>query len=120
MSVKAMARVQNHGLHNGSAYLLLLALADWADDWGFCLVGSAPLAQKVGVGEEKIDGLLDELERIGEIRILRSRRDGGERIVQVITGLSAEDIADGERLSPLAILALESQTTGGKQYDRQR
>ncbi len=105
MSIKVISRVWEQSQHGGSALLLLLALADWADDWGYCYPSHAAMARKIRSGERNVYYLLRKLEDSREIRVLNRGRGGKvseTSIYQVITGLRLEEIADSERLSPIA------------------
>lgn len=105
MSISAIDRVWKHSQHGGSALLLLLALADWADDWGYCYPSHVAMARKIRSGERNVYYLLRKLEESEEVRVIVRGRGGkasGSSIYQVITGMTPEEIADSERLSPIA------------------
>jgi len=104
MSIKVMSRVWEHSQHGGSTLLLLLALADWADDWGYCFPSHATIARKIRSGERNVYYLLRKLEESAEIRIITRGRGGKTSetsIYQVIVGMTAEEIARSERLSSI-------------------
>lgn len=105
MSIKVMSRVWEHSQHGGSTLLLLLALADWADDWGYCYPSHETMARKIRSGERNVYYLLRKLEESGEIRIINRGRGGKASetsVYQVIVGMSAEEIAASEQLSSVA------------------
>jgi len=104
MSIKVMSRVWEHSQHGGSTLLMLLALADWADDWGYCYPSHATIARKIRSGERNVYYLLRKLEESGEIRIINRGRGGRTSetsIYQVIVGMNADEIAESEKLSPI-------------------
>lgn len=104
MSIKAMSRVWEHSQHGGTALLLLLALADWADDWGYCYPSHETMARKIRSGERNVYYLLRRLEESGEIRIVNRGRGGRTSetsIYQVIVGLTADEIAVSEQTSAI-------------------
>ncbi len=107
MSIKIMTRAWQYSRNGGSALLLLMALADWADDWGYCWPSHAAMARKIRSGERNVYYLLRRLEESGEIRVINRGRGGKvseTSIYQVIVGMSEEEIAESEqRLTQLGI-----------------
>jgi len=69
MSVKAISHVWEHSKQSGTKLLLLLALADHADDKGVCWPGIDRLARKTRQSRRNVTRLLAELQKSGEIRI---------------------------------------------------
>lgn len=69
MSVKMIATVWEQCQQTGNALLLMLALADHADDSGRAWPGIERLAHKVRVTERTIYSLLKKLEAAGDITI---------------------------------------------------
>ena len=67
MSIEVMSAVWKHAKVSGSALLVLLALADYANENGICWPGVAALAEKARVSERYVRELLGELERVGYI-----------------------------------------------------
>ncbi len=76
MSVKVMSRVWDESIHNGTALLLLLAIADHANDDGLCWPSVATLAAKARVQERQAQNLIAQLEAAGELVV---RRGHGRR-----------------------------------------
>lgn len=70
MSVTAMKWVFEHSQTRGSARVLMLALADMANDDGECYPGKANLARKVNVTPQQITRLIQECERLGELKVI--------------------------------------------------
>jgi hypothetical protein len=105
MSIKVMSRVWEHSQQSGTALLVLLALADWADDWGYCYPGHAAIARKARTTERNVYLILNKLAEMGEIRIVR-KGTGGKRketsIYHVTVGMTEQEIVQSERLSPIA------------------
>lgn len=104
MSIEVMTRVWKNSQHSGSTLLLLLALADWADDWGYCYPSHATIARKIRSSERNVYYLLRKLEESGEIRIItrgRGGKTGETSIYQVIIGMTPDEIAKSERLSSI-------------------
>lgn len=68
MSIKVMSRVWECSRHKGSELLLLLAIADFADDRGTNAYPSTEtLAKKVRLSERSVQYLLRKLESSGEL-----------------------------------------------------
>ncbi len=107
MSISAIDRAWKYSRHGGSALLLLMALADWADDWGYCWPSHAAMARKIRSSERNVYYLLRKLEESGEIRVINRGRGGkgaDTTVYQVIVGMSEEEIAVSEqRLAQLGI-----------------
>lgn len=68
-----MSSVWKHSQQRGTALLLLLALADSANDYGECYPGIAYLAQKCRMKERNLQVLLKDLEQSGELVIHRNQ-----------------------------------------------
>ncbi len=71
-----MSRVWDESIHNGTALLLLLAIADHANDDGLCWPSVATLAAKARVQERQAQNLIAQLEASGELVV---RRGHGRR-----------------------------------------
>lgn len=67
-----MARVWAHSQSTGGELLVMLALADFANDEGECWPYIATLAAKARLTERQVQKLLPRLERSGEIRRVKS------------------------------------------------
>jgi len=89
MSIKAMTNIWDHSAQKGSKLLLLLAIADHADEYAFAWPGVKALAQKIRMSERHTKRLLGELEKAGELYI--DRRDYHNRYI-IVVGLSQEDL----------------------------
>src|SRR5262245_24990767 len=70
-----MARVWAHSQQKGGELLVMLALADFANDGGECWPSIPVLAQKARLSERQTRRVLNTLEVADEIR--RSRSNGG-------------------------------------------
>src|SRR5262245_44467095 len=75
MSIKVMARVWEYSQQEGGGLLVMLALADFANDAGECWPSIPILARKARLTERQTRRLLNNLEEVGEIR--RRKSNGG-------------------------------------------
>jgi hypothetical protein len=89
MSIKAMQRLWESSEQKGSRLLLLLAIADNADDHGFAWPGTTTLAEKIRMSERHTKRLLAELEETSELYI---DRDIYHNRYIVCTGRNDEEI----------------------------
>src|SRR5437867_10894100 len=72
MSVKYMSQVWlDPCIHEKNELIVLLALADWADDDGCCWPGIAKLASKTRLSERGLQYILERLRKSGHLCIER-------------------------------------------------
>jgi hypothetical protein len=90
MSIKIMSRVWEYSNQKGSDLLLLLAIADNADDSGYCWPGITYLAKKVRMTERSIINIVRRLEQSGELIVQHNRRNGNR--YGVLTGMDNPEI----------------------------
>lgn len=69
MSNKALGYIFTHSKTKGSARVLMLAIADMANDDGECYPGRSNLAKKVNVSERQLSNLVRDCEVMGELRV---------------------------------------------------
>ena len=91
MSVKCMARVWELSEQKGSKLLLLLAIADFADDNGFAWPGIDTLATKIRMSSRQTMRLVQQLDTSKELVAIQRRARGNLYIVTV--GLTPDQIA---------------------------
>lgn len=77
MSVRALSHVWQHSQQKGGNLLVLLALADFADDEGVSWASASKIAEKSRLDERHARRILRELESAGEITVERRLRDNG-------------------------------------------
>ena len=75
MSIKVMSIIWERSERSGSELLLLLALADHADDSGACYPSVSRLAAKTRMSERSVQYMLRSLVESGELQI----QQGGGR-----------------------------------------
>jgi len=116
MSVETSNRVWKQSGKGGTPLLLLLALADWSDDWGYCHPSIEQMAIKCRQTERNILNLIADLEKSSELRRLArgkgGRGKGSGSVYQVITGLNQVEITASEQSSPLARETLAKLASG--------
>ncbi len=96
MSVRVMARVWDNSEQEGSRLLALLALADWADDDGYCWPKIAHLAIKCRLDERTAQRCLADLVADGEVERAGGGGRGNPSTYRVVVGIK------GDNLSPFA------------------
>lgn len=87
MSIKTMQRVWTLSGQKGSALLLLLAIADNADDDGECWPGIEHLRKKTRMSERQTQRMLQYLDTTPELAIEWGIGRGGSNYFYVLTGL---------------------------------
>ena len=90
MSVKCMARVWEKSSQKGSRLLLLLAVADYADDNGFAWPGIEKLAEKTRMSPRQTMRLVEHVRKDGELIVVKRRAKGNLYIVTA--GLTEEQL----------------------------
>jgi hypothetical protein len=78
MSAKVVSFIFENSKTVGSARVLMLAIADMANNDGECWPGRANLARRVNVSVRQITRLIQECERSGELSVISERRADNE------------------------------------------
>jgi len=97
MSIKTMSRVWEHSRQSGSQLLMLLALADYADDDGVSWsrgLKMAHYAKKARLSERQAQRLFRDLEDAGELHCVTGTGRGHATKYLITIGLAAEQIAE--------------------------
>ena len=71
MSIKVMSHVWENSKQKGAGLLLLLAIADNANDDGDCFPGVARLAQRVRADERNVKRMIGKLEESSELLVFK-------------------------------------------------
>lgn len=102
-----MNRVWSDSKQKGSALLLMLALADYAADDGYCWPKTDTLADKIRMSTRTVYRLIDAIEQDGELYVVRKNRNNRyvitlsmtrEELIEVLK-TRKEDSAIGDILS---------------------
>jgi DNA-binding transcriptional regulator YhcF (GntR family) len=91
MSIKTMSQVWEQPRVKGTDKLALLALADYANDDGYCFPSYGSFAKKVGVERRQAMRVIEKLERMGEVYVIE--RPGHRNYYVVLTGQDEAGIA---------------------------
>lgn len=106
MSIKVMSWVWQHSQLGGPTLLLLLAIADFANDAGIAFPAVATLAAKIRMSERNTQYLLKKLEESGELIIEKNAGPKGCNLFRV-QSLQGADFAG---VQPV----VKGGATGGK------
>jgi hypothetical protein len=123
MSIKVMSRVWEHATHKGGSLLLLLALADYADDRGICWPGLEALAEKARLTERQAVNVIHGLIASGDVVSVPGRGRGKHTAYGILTGLTGSACEKvklflcndfGEIISPLSEKKVKFLTEKGE------
>jgi hypothetical protein len=107
VSVETSNRVWKYSQKGGTPLLLLLAMADWSDDWGYCYPSIEQMAVKCRQTDRNILNLIADLEQAGEMRRVARGKGGRGKfsgsVYQVIVGMSRDEISASEQVSLKAL-----------------
>lgn len=115
MSIYPLARVWDHSQQRGSALLLLLAMADRADELGVCWAGTNWLASRARLERRQTFRTVQQLESAKEVIIVRSRRPTGQNVVNhyIVSVGASPDVLHAAHLRVRELLSLR----GSVAYD---
>jgi hypothetical protein len=113
-----MTRVWEHSQQSGSKLLLMLALADHANDDSVCWPGIPRLAQKIRRTERQVKSILRSLENAGEVYIVLGGGRHNTNLYFVTVGLDETEIkrvaAERLQLPETKAQAIAESITGQK------
>jgi len=92
MSIKIMTRVWSESEAKSSKLLLLLAIADIADDNGFAWPGMDLLAEKIRMTTQSVRNLTQELMQAGELVKISRADQGRTNLYIVMTSITDEEL----------------------------
>src|SRR5574337_931876 len=94
MSIKIASRVWEHSPQSGAPLLILLALADFANDEGLCWPLVSTLAKKSRLGDRATQKWLSQLQDSGEIYRSQARGRGSSSKFLLIAYIHPRDAHD--------------------------
>ena len=115
MSVKVMGRVWDDNGIKGSMKLLLLAIADFADDSGRAWPSVETLAEKIGMGERNTRYMLRSLEEQGRIGVDIAGGPKGSSVYRVLTPEGGQSLPPAK--SNIDTEGGQTLPQGGAKYD---
>lgn len=83
MSVRIWATVWTSSRHSGSELLMLLALADFADDEGLAYPSIATLARKCRMSTRNVNLILAQLRKGGELEVRQNAGPNGANVYRI-------------------------------------
>lgn len=83
MSIKVMTDVWANSQHSGGSLLILLAIADFADDNGYAYPGQDTLATKSRLSRRQVGRIIQSLIKSGELNVDAGRSHVGTFIYQI-------------------------------------
>lgn len=89
MSIKETSRVWEHSKQESTALLVILAIADCANDWGHAWPGQEHIAKYARAERETVTRLIGKMETDGELYV--ARRKGRVTHYVILVGLSDEE-----------------------------
>src|SRR5918911_5044637 len=99
MSIKVMSRVWEESRQSGGALLVLLAIADFADDAGVAFPSIRTLARKARLSGRQVQRVIAQLVQDGELSVEAGQGRGGSHRYRVLTGATRSAAGD-DRMSP--------------------
>jgi len=122
MSIRVTSKVWEHSAHKGTTLLVLLSLADQANDEGWCWPSIGTIAAKSRMSERQVQRAIQSLAASGEIEIAAGAGPGKVNRYRVLTerlgrGPAPADIAldgddGGDNLSPLTVTPVSPPDAG--------
>lgn len=88
MSIKVSTWVWEHSKHRGTLKLLILALADFANDSGICWPSVDTLSKRIGESERHTRQLIKQLVEAGDLLVVAGGGRGNTTKYAVAVGLS--------------------------------
>jgi len=99
MSIEIMTRVWANSKQKGSALLLMVSIADYANERGVAYPSIETLARKVRMSERNVQLLLRKLEEAGEIAIKPNAGPAGCNLYRIILDEDS-GVNGGEKIAP--------------------
>ena len=121
MSVKIMSQIWENSQQEGTALLMLLAIADHANDQGICWPSKRTLAKKCRVSERHAGRLIKKLVTDKELEIQRGGGRGHSNVYKVTPVTGFTDTTDPSyRVTPTSPIKEEIPASVSIKVDTQR
>lgn len=120
MSVRVMSRVFDHSKARGNELLVLLAIADWADDDGVAFPSLEAIAAKARIARSTVQAVVGRLVALGELEAT-NRRSGQRqtsnlyRVLTPVAGSSEQGSDTGTAFSDTDSLPGSDTDGAGKE-----
>jgi hypothetical protein len=103
MSIRVMAQVWGDSQQSGGKLLVLLALADYANDEGVCWPSIESLAAKARLSERQTQRVIRELESSGEVKIYTGGFVSGDKLANTYRVQPRQNVTPpaGPEMSPM-------------------
>lgn len=88
MSIKVTSYVWKHSKHRGTTKMLLLAMADFANDQGICWPSAATLAERINESERNTRRILADLVKAGDLLMVPGGGRGKTTHYAIALGMS--------------------------------
>jgi hypothetical protein len=115
MSIEVMSRVWQRSRQAGDALLVLLAIADFADDCGVAYPSVPTLARKARLSERQVQRVIGELIVAEELRVEPGQGRHASHLYRVIVGTGRQDVP-GDRMSPRHSVAHDRMSPGRRHW----
>lgn len=108
MSIAALSYVWESSRQEGGALLVLLAIADYANEHGLAYPATKTLARKARLSERQTQRVVKELEAAGEIEVHANKGPGGVNLYRIKRSvfpgdnLSGGDVDVGGGVTPMS------------------
>ncbi len=100
MSIRVMTRVWDHSKSRNGERLVLLAIADFADDHGRAFPSIATLKAKSAMSERGVQQAIARLQESGELRVEIAAGPHGVNVYWVVLSALAEEYTPPQNLPP--------------------
>lgn len=113
MSVRLMSRVWEYSRNSGNDLLMLLAIADFADDDGWAYPSISTLAEKCRMTSRNVNLILAQLRKSGELQVRQNEGKKGPKGTTNLYVICLPTMKDSSPLKDSSLLKDSSRTPEG-------
>ena len=113
MSIKVMSQVWEHSQMKGSALLLLIAVADFADDEGYAFPSTETLAQKIRMSTRQVIRLRQMLYESGELEYVSGGNGKGDKLSVKVSVRVTNRVTKGDTRVTRTVIEPPIEPSGG-------